>query len=346
MAKDVFLRYRESVERERKGISIPSDGPAYGTGIAPLKSITKTGADGEMMSDKPVPVITSGVAYKEEKPVEEKVAEIKKDIYEFSEDKTETVPDEVDENIKICNYDKVISLGFNCEISFALKDYYGKLDSYPYSWCYSADRELLLSSFDHMDEILTGHVECLPESNMFKCNKFQMSFHAKTNRDQLAIDGVEQPEKVKESLIELRSRVAHLVDKMNNLFEGNQSTLFIYKLRFTSDWEEDNKFILRMIEKLNELYKTHNFVLLVVVESINKYKVTLTDNEQLKIRVIDNFSGFYNVQGSTDHTGWSKILDEFSHYKGKQESISSEQAETQVVKENPFFARSRDIIGF
>ncbi|MGN0384122.1 MAG: hypothetical protein ACI4DS_07620 [Eubacterium sp.] len=357
MAKDVFQRYREKIELV-KGLTkpqgdeeskLPTDGPVYGLDGAPVKTRTKATGSIQDKVDGTVNPDSSFAYRKEQNKLESNdgyVTRISSGPTYGLDGKPMTLTDDADSNIKICNYDKVVSLGFNCEVSFALKDYYGKLDSYPYSWCYSADRELMLSSLGHMEEILTGHVECLPESNMFKCHKFQLSFHAKSNRDQLEIDGVEQPEKVKESLMELRSRVGHLTDKMQALFNSKESTLFIYKLRFTNDWEEDNRFIIKLVEKLNELYKSHNFVLLVVVENVNRYKVTLKDNEQLKVRVIDNFSGFYNVQGSTDHAGWAKILDEFSHYKGHSEPIAQPKDASPIAEENPFFARSRDIIGF
>lgn len=38
--------------------------------------------------------------------------------------------------IKPIKYDHIISLGYNCEVSFRIKDFFGKLESYPFTWVY------------------------------------------------------------------------------------------------------------------------------------------------------------------------------------------------------------------
>ena len=83
-------------------------------------------------------------------------------------------------------YSEVVNLGFNCEVSFRICGYFKTLHSYMYSWIYSHDRELLLDSFDKMHDILSGEVEFLPDTNMIRCKKFNMSFHIKARRDELA----------------------------------------------------------------------------------------------------------------------------------------------------------------
>jgi hypothetical protein len=74
-------------------------------------------------------------------------------------------------------FDEVTSLGYNCEVGFRIQDYFGLMDSYPYSWAYCLDRKLFLESLDNLDDILTGDITLMP-SGMFRCEKYQISFHA------------------------------------------------------------------------------------------------------------------------------------------------------------------------
>lgn len=210
-------------------------------------------------------------------------------------------------------YSEVVNLGFNCEVSFRICGYFKELHSYMYSWIYSHDRELLLDSLDKMHDILSGEVEFLPDTNMIKCKKFNMSFHIKARRDELANSlGNLNEEACAEALAELRSRASHLADKTEKLFDSPLSTLFIYKLKFTNDWESDNDYVKRMLEKLSSLYKSGRFTLLIVLEAAHAYKFTLPENEHLQIVTVPNFTNLNNVQeGNTTNDGWKEIEDKF-----------------------------------
>ena len=182
-----------------------------------------------------------------------------------------------------------------------------------YSWIYSHDRELLLESFDKMHDILSSEVEFLPDTNMIRCKKFNMSFHIKARRDELANSlGSLRDDACKEALEELRSRASHLADKTENLFNSPLSTLFIYKLKFTNDWESDNDYVQRMLDKLSSLYKSGRFTLLIVLEAAHAYKFTLPESEHLQIATVPNFTNLNNVQeGNTTNDGWKEIEDKF-----------------------------------
>ena len=210
-------------------------------------------------------------------------------------------------------YSEVVNLGFNCEVSFRICGYFKTLHSYMYSWIYSHDRELLLDSFDKMHDILSGEVEFLPDTNMIKCKKYNMSFHIKARRDELSNSlGALREDACAEALAELRSRASHLADKTESLFNSSISTLFIYKLKFTNDWEADNDYVKRMVEKLTTLYKSGRFTLLIVLESAHAYKFTLPESEHLQIVTVPNFTNLNNVQeGNTTNDGWKEIEDKF-----------------------------------
>ena len=70
------------------------------------------------------------------------------------------------------------------------------MDSYPYSWAYCLDRKLFLESLDNLDDILTGDITLMP-SGMFRCEKYQISFHASKEKDALFVDGKPNEEVVR-----------------------------------------------------------------------------------------------------------------------------------------------------
>ena len=210
-------------------------------------------------------------------------------------------------------YTEIVNLGFNCETSFKICAYFEKLHSYMYSWVYSHDRELLLKSLDNMHDILAHEVEFLPSTNMIKCKEYNMSFHIKVRRDELANkNGTLNEEACNEALMELRSRANHLADKTKALFKSGRSTLFLYKLSFTSDAEADMDFIKRLHDKLDELYTNGRFTLLIIVEAAHAYKFTLPETESLKFATVPNFMNIYSVQdASHEADGWREIQDEY-----------------------------------
>ena len=212
-------------------------------------------------------------------------------------------------------YKDVVSLGFNCETSFKILAHFNTLSSYPYSWAYCQDRELFLESLKNMRSILSEEVEFLPDTNMIKCKKYNISFHIKARRDELKTrTGVLNDEACSEALNELRSRFNHLVDKMESLFKYGSNTLFIYKLKFTNDTDNDIDFIKRLIDTLNELYVSKRYTLLVVVEAAHAYKFTPPEDPHIKIATVPNFTSIYNVQEQECETlseGWKEIADEY-----------------------------------
>ena len=47
----------------------------------------------------------------------------------------------------------LVSLGYNCEVSFRLEDYYGKLDSYLFSWSFEDSRSGFIKALENMEDV-------------------------------------------------------------------------------------------------------------------------------------------------------------------------------------------------
>jgi len=79
-------------------------------------------------------------------------------------------------------YHHLISLGLNCEPSYALEDMYGRLDSYPLSWTLIPDVPQLLDALSEMDLLFSKGYDIAQGSfDMFRCRHTGIQFHGKTN---------------------------------------------------------------------------------------------------------------------------------------------------------------------
>jgi len=150
-------------------------------------------------------------------------------------------------------FDKIVSLGYNCEVSFLIEDYWGVLDSYPFSWGYVKDREAFIWSLDHMDTILEGEIWFEPWACMYLCRNSMISFHPRMRADELMHeDGSENIENRKKAIAELRSRISYLSGKMRELFAGTESVLFLAKVK-SEGKDADAAYIKGLYETIKRL---------------------------------------------------------------------------------------------
>lgn len=183
------------------------------------------------------------------------------------------------------------------------------MDSYPYSWAYCLDRKLFLESLDNLDDILTGDITLMP-SGMFRCEKYQISFHASKEKDALFVDGKPNEEVVRLELASLKKKIKHLVEKFYSLFQSDKKSLFVIKVKH-SESDENIKFVKDLFKKIDEYYKSKNFVLLVVFEE--KYisnELLSLESDRLKIRGVKEFADDKHTDTTGDLEGWKKIFSE------------------------------------
>lgn len=212
------------------------------------------------------------------------------------------------------SFDKIVSLGCNCEVSFRIEDYQKRpIDSYLYSWCYELDPELFAESLYHMDEILCGPVEVQPWG-MFLDKTWQLSFHGKGRKDQLFLENGELNQEVADQMIEeLRSRVRHLTDKFQKLLKSDHRTLFIFKVPSWQEGGSSVSLVRRVCEFLEQEYLSGNYRLLVVLEEKNQgfreASGELKKYKKLQIKYIKEFAPDDNTKNGGDIEGWLKAID-------------------------------------
>jgi len=128
-------------------------------------------------------------------------------------------------------YHHIISLGLNCEPSYALEDMYGRLDSYLLSWALVPDMPNLLLALDDLNALFREGWDIAGGAyDMFRCKHTEIQFHGKTN-----LRAHSYREDVMEAAFqELTSRLSHLRRKFLKALRSGREILCIVK---NHSWE-------------------------------------------------------------------------------------------------------------
>lgn len=210
-------------------------------------------------------------------------------------------------------YDEVISLGYNCEISFRIRDYYGRLCSWPFSWTYILDRDSFIMALNNLDAIFQGEV-CVCQdprvNSMIECGKYHICFHPRG--EYVASDGSIPVETYPEAVGELRQRVSYLVEKFKAAVSDKNKN-YVFFVGLTDNGKtSDKEFIINLEKALNRLCQNKNYTLVVVVPRKRYSKeLELLNTNKVKIRKIRKFGTQKCNDISTDMFGWGRIFREF-----------------------------------
>ncbi|MDO4466484.1 MAG: hypothetical protein Q4C49_05685 [Bacillota bacterium] len=202
-------------------------------------------------------------------------------------------------------YDYVMSLGFNCEVSFRLTDYFNEISTYLYSWCGELDRDLFVESLSHMDSIFKNGVS-VTEENLLNCDTFQIKFHPR--HELFPAVGEYTQQQFEEAKEELDNRLSHLKEKTKKAFKSEKKKLFFIKVE--DKGEQSN------IEYIQKLYSTlkkncaENSITLVCTLEKKALTKSIKDleTEDLLIRSIYCFAPIKHTDVFGDVIGWYKVI--------------------------------------
>ncbi len=202
----------------------------------------------------------------------------------------------------------LVSLGYNCEVSFRLEDYYGKLDSYLFSWSFEDSRSGFIKALENMEDVLQGELKLCPD-HMIQDVKYKIRFHPRY--DILPKTGDTTDKQYIEAVDELKSRVDHLKKKTIDLFSGDHKIVFIIKV--ASARPENNIQYLAKVKAALDEYHISDYQIVAVFEkrAVSKEIRGLEDGG-LKIRTVRKFAPLKHTDIMGDIRGWNKILKEFS----------------------------------
>ena len=211
-------------------------------------------------------------------------------------------------------YDVVASIGYNCEISFRLENFYERINAMPFSWSYVLDRDSFPGVLKNIEPLFAGEVRLL-DDNMILCENTNIKFHPRY--EILLKDGSVSEESLAEATEELKSRVAHLKRKYKDLLVSNKKTLFLFKVE--NKGEKSNiQFIKNVLEALQETYVSGNFTVAALIEKgALTPEIKQLENEQIKIRVLKQFAPRKHTDIAGDVMGWYRILKELTGDAGR-----------------------------
>lgn len=221
-------------------------------------------------------------------------------------------------------YGHIISLGYNCEVSFQFFKKYRFTESSLFAWCACPNIETMRAAIDNLETVGAGKIK--PASPMWRCQNTKISFHGKGRRSMW--DNPTQ-EFFDNDLKELKSRLAHLRQKFATTGQDGKKNLYIYKCSPVDVVSSD------IILKINELYKTisnrcqNPFDLLIILEkNILPDIEQKIDNPHIFVRRVKFFTDPAHVTSKPyDQRSWRRIFSEFKpdfklpqskHYKFEQ----------------------------
>jgi len=208
-------------------------------------------------------------------------------------------------------YGHIISLGYNCEVSYQFFKKYHFTESSLFAWCACPSINTMINSINNLDIVGSGNFK--PINHMWQCQNTQISFHGKTSQ-RLWKDTPTQ-EFIDKELQELKSRLAHLRQKFVTTGQDGKTNLYIYKCSHNEETLPQEK----LVSLFNSLYETishicsNPFDLLIILEkNILPDIEQKIDNPHIVIRHVKFFANPAHVASSpSDKHGWKRIFSEF-----------------------------------
>ena len=211
-------------------------------------------------------------------------------------------------------FNNIVSLGYNCEVSFRIQDHYGYVNSIIYSWAYIEDRDGFLRSLGETELLAKSDKQLLPHG-MFRSEEYGISFHSKIPKELLIMpDGTVNLDNIEHAKVEMEKRYCYLAQKLRKMFRSQtEKTLYVCKMcGWKKDVDRNRTFINNLYSKLQELCCIDNFAVLIVMEK-NDRNIQLRNLEEkgILIRFVEKFADDSETRSGGDQKGWNVIFDEF-----------------------------------
>ncbi|SFL45398.1 hypothetical protein [Pelosinus propionicus] len=209
------------------------------------------------------------------------------------------------------SYNKCISLGLNCEVSFQVQRSMKNFESYFLSWAFLYSFEGLLKVLAEMEKIFNCDLE--PHgTNMFLIKEYSIAFHGKANIDSIRLSNGKLDEvMLKDVKDELISRQLYLADKFRKTLNSGEKILLIIKpnpgIVDVTAFEVKN-YSLQIRELLSNKYPNSDFDLLVLQEE--QHFETDWNEPRIFNRYISKFAPIPKAN-EADVESWNKIFSEF-----------------------------------
>lgn len=226
----------------------------------------------------------------------------------------------------------IISLGYNCEVSFQIEKYINEFDASLFSWAYICNDTSFLRALDNIDDIFTDQVHFHMQSDdMFYDEKYDMTFHGRTHKDAMfdKNGNIIDNDAYDECIAELRSRLDHLKEKFKQQLVSRDKKIFIRKLKISDkqNCADAVQYIRKLNEILNSKVKGGRYKLYVVIEKeFLSRELKNVESGRVFIRTVDYFAPDSDTKDGADHKSWKAIFDEILGRRMKRKSEPSPEA--------------------
>lgn len=210
------------------------------------------------------------------------------------------------------HFDAVLSLGYNCEVTQRISDVFGGVfEHYLYSWSYERNRNLFLDSLNNLKDFANSNYSIL-SSGMILHERYNIAFHSRYKKFELFNEDGTYTSNVTKAISELKSRLAHLSQKTEKLFQSNKKVLFIIKIKHT-DFNSDKEYIVKLNNILRTKFNQRNNYRLLVIISRAEFQDS-TDEfcalgiKNVKISAIEFFAKDTETNVGGDIPGWQNAI--------------------------------------
>lgn len=220
----------------------------------------------------------------------------------------------------IRHYDRLISLGLNCETSYILYKKYGGAESSLFQWA-TVHAQNLIEVLNNLNLIYSGKIIEDPQSNMWKCAVTHISFHGVQKPQELRDKhGRRDNEKIRAECKDTMSRIRYQCEKFQVVAKSTETKLYIlglYPELSPPTNEKRVKFLQELFAALQHMAKNSSLLVLVEKNMQTNEILELDNDSNFFIRVLDHFAPADKAVSPlhVDLAGSAKILEEFAPKK-------------------------------
>ncbi len=202
-------------------------------------------------------------------------------------------------------FNYIISLGYNCEVTYRFLKFFKFEESGLFNWTYSRTIDDLIFAINNFDKLgMNGFDNPNP---LWECKNTHIRFHGKEDMGTY-LNHLETKEILEKDLKELEGRIRYLKNKFINIAQSSESKLFIYKIK-KDDITNDVENRLLSLHKALTNIGAKNFKLLIVQEKTNN---TIATSPFYIVREVNYFAPDDAVTDKKYfNNGWDDIYTEF-----------------------------------
>lgn len=210
-------------------------------------------------------------------------------------------------------FDHIISLGYNCEVTFRFLKYFNFEETSLFNWAYTYSVNDLINILNNIYDI--GKDGFAFPNPLWECNKTRIRFHGKRADSKDA-----SAEILEEDKIELTERTEYLREKFLKILRSNETKLYIYKIRHEELLRGEGMNAARQIREALLNMGGKNFKILIVYEKEENFKPE--QMEDCIFRFVKYFAHENDVTNKKYMSnGWNEIYDEFGATKTHKKKI-------------------------